>query len=752
MKIRWSDEPVGESYDAKKRQAMQRQFEQGGASSIKGQILNTRPDAIDHRDLFYEPRLTEVPAFNYAELVRQPDFAVRLQGIEGSCTGQALAAVIDLQNIKRFRQGAAVPQRVSARMAYESAKLYDQYPDDGLEGSSIRGAIKGFYHRGICDFRLARYHEHDTSFEYNKFIKDNANSVVLGAYFRLRHMLNHYHTAISEAGAILCSAMIHSGWERKQVRANGGRIVLPKSRGNTQAAANRVKLLGAHAFAIVGYDDEGFLVLNSWGSSWGGFNPVAEHVKALRTQGKSVLVNGQGERRSASTKGDFHVNGTNKRLRGIAHWSYDDWALHVLDAWVLRLAAPTRKEAWYSGGFSSEAELAVESQTPRSRNVSGHFIHIKDGEYVGEPPYDNCKKTIQNTAKIIAESRKQKKSKDRYKHLVFYAHGALNTIDHSSARAAAMTPVFKRHGIYPMFYFWRTGIGSIASEILKSQLPEVEPRSQGKQSIINHLLERKIETVGRAIWRDIKNNAHDCFFCNQGSENFEFCEFCQNAGQCNGGKGWEATRLLIEAACGDLEGVEKEKQRPIKIHLVAHSAGALMLGPLVQQLKSKYKDDWSDYVGSITLMAPACTTAYFLENFGDVALTVGKRFKVLNLPPATDASMDPNIHPYGKSLLHLISNAFENQRGTPIAGLDIFWPDTGTSPEDGEPDEIRRLREIKQVIDYRVVNEEVTDDAVLHMGYDNNADIMNSVLQHILGRRAKVKGGFDSELLRNGKF
>jgi len=139
--IKWSDEPVGESYDAKVRGAMTSQFEQNDGQSFS-QFLNTRPDPIDHRDLFYTPRLAEVPPYNFAENLRnkkeQEDFQIRRQGLEGSCTGQALAAVIDLQNIKRFRQGAPVPQRVSARMAYESAKLYDHFPDDGLEGSSIR--------------------------------------------------------------------------------------------------------------------------------------------------------------------------------------------------------------------------------------------------------------------------------------------------------------------------------------------------------------------------------------------------------------------------------------------------------------------------------------------------------------------------------------------------------------------------------------------------------------------------------------
>ncbi|MND08549.1 hypothetical protein D3C83_312470 [compost metagenome] len=43
--------------------------------------------------------------------------------------------------LNRFSQAAIdriVPERVSARMLYEMARTYDEYPDDGLPGSSAR--------------------------------------------------------------------------------------------------------------------------------------------------------------------------------------------------------------------------------------------------------------------------------------------------------------------------------------------------------------------------------------------------------------------------------------------------------------------------------------------------------------------------------------------------------------------------------------------------------------------------------------
>jgi len=743
----WSDESIGDSYDDRVRDAMEVQFE-GKRALFGSQILNTRPDPIDHRDLYFTPSLTEVPPYNYGDETLQSDFEVRRQGLEGSCTGQALAAVIDLQNIKRYRKGAPVPKRVSARMAYESAKLYDHFPDDGLEGSSIRGAIKGFYHRGICGDKLSPYTDFDQNeWVFNKDIKDDARRVVLGAYFRLKHVLNHYHAAIAEGGAVLCSAMIHDGWDAREVRRKKGRIIMPERRGLTAAARDNVILRGGHAFALVGYDDDGFLVLNSWGNAWGRFNPVEEHVKRLQDAKKQAVVNGVPDPKPCNwLEGDdlpndsFFVNGQGGRMRGIAHWSYDDWSRHVMDAWVLRLTAPTRKEAWYSGGFSSAADGAARSGTPRSRNVIGHFIHVKDGKFVKEPPYDNSKETAEDTAAILKERRGMSKKSDRYQHLLFFAHGALNTIESASARAAAMTPVFKRHGIYPVFFFWRTGIGSIAHDILESQNKQIASRANQQQSVINHLLERSISTVGRAIWREIRENAWDSFHIDESVQPIGIdTEVGSDA--INGGAAWEATEILLKAA---LEG----RDNPMKVHCVGHSAGALLIGSMLHRMK----DDWKDALSSVTLMAPACTVDYFSEAFGETALALKKKFYVHNLHVAGDSSMDKHLYPYGKSLLHLISNAFEPVRGTPIAGLDMYWSEKHKEGLEDLNDEEKRWNSIREAVTYKLVDETLAGEPILHMDFDNSAEIMNQVLARILGKRSIKEGGFAPEEMRDGKF
>ena len=106
-------------------------------NKFDGNILNVRPDPPDFRDRVYQSSLQEIKSYLIPELdpptitgevSYSNGVAVRDQGSEGSCTGQALAAVIDFQNKKRKLDGADVPNNVSARMLYEEAREYDEYP------------------------------------------------------------------------------------------------------------------------------------------------------------------------------------------------------------------------------------------------------------------------------------------------------------------------------------------------------------------------------------------------------------------------------------------------------------------------------------------------------------------------------------------------------------------------------------------------------------------------------------------------
>lgn len=331
------------------------------AGRIEDFWLNARPDPVDFRDKIYGPGLVEIAP--YLDPPKIPQEFIRDQGPEGSCTGQALAATIDIQNLKRRRVlnerfvqadiDKLVPERVSSRMLYEMARTYDEYPDDGLPGSSARGAIKGFFHNGVCGEALAPYSASEPGWRLSIDMAKAARCTSVGAYFRLRHVLYDYHAALNEAGAILVSAMIHDGWTNPE----GGRIAL----------SDPAALRGGHAFAIVGYDPQGFLVLNSWGPNWG-------------AQGRYGP--------------------------GVGHWLYEDWKKHVLDAWVLRLAVPSENTFHLIGGYqrspASGAPATTAVSVPRIQ-INGHYVHVQNGQLVRSGNYWNDVKSFEETRNLLPQ-------------------------------------------------------------------------------------------------------------------------------------------------------------------------------------------------------------------------------------------------------------------------------------------------------------------------------------------------------------
>ncbi|MER8873385.1 hypothetical protein NKI04_26370 [Mesorhizobium sp. M0814] len=173
-------------------------------------------------------------------------------------------------------------------------------------------------------------------------ISREARSLSLGAYYRLRPSLNDYHAALNEAGPILVSAATHSGWDHSNVAANDGRIL--------QIFDDK----GGHAFVLVGYDEQGFLVLNSWGPKWGGFD----------------------------------------KCQGVAHWSYQDWGDSIFDGWVLRLgvSAPGAFDLTVGDqGLFFMQNTQRKTATPAYETV-GHMAHLDDGYPVAAGPYTYTQK------------------------------------------------------------------------------------------------------------------------------------------------------------------------------------------------------------------------------------------------------------------------------------------------------------------------------------------------------------------------
>jgi hypothetical protein len=415
--------------------------------------LDVRPDTVDFRDRMFEPTLVEVPSERTLEQYRKEWKGGRPvildQGQEGACTGFGLAAVAHF--LLQRRKVYSDKVRVSARMFYEMARRYDEWDGEDYSGSSARGAMKGWHKHGVCADRLWPYKSTSMLGTLSPERAGEALQRPLGSYFRVNHRdLVAMHSAISEVGILYATASVHEGWSK--VGANG--VIEPSD-----------KMLGGHAFALVGYDERGFWLQNSWGTTWG--------------------------------KGGF------------AHVSYDDWLVNGSDVWVARLGAPVRTVAAGAKGSSGSATLSGEV---RRAELQSHTVAIgNDGRLretgeVGNTPEDIrriFKKGGDFEAKTAAWSRKR---------LLLYAHGGLVGESNALQRVAEYLPPLLAQEVYPLAFIWKTDffstIGNILKDIFGSRRPEgfLDAAKDFMLDRLDDTLEPLARGPGKLLWDEMKEN------------------------------------------------------------------------------------------------------------------------------------------------------------------------------------------------------------------------------------------------------
>lgn len=629
------------------------------ATGVVGtRIVSVRADPLDLRDLVYRPALLELrPTYLPQEL---PPY-VRDQIVDGPCTGFALANVIDMQNLvrsKRTDQSFNPASQVSARMLYEMARSHDEFADD-LPGSSIRGAVKGFYHNGVAPEDSLE----DTWLKQNWTLKIErakaARNVGLGSYYRLSPLLNDYHAAINEVGAILVSAIVHDGWTPEKLRPAKTMDNKPLSylaEPNLEIAwSSKSQASGGHAFAIVGYDELGFIVLNSWGYGWGGFNGN----------------------------------------RGLARWTYEDWAENVMDAWVLRLSAPTPRAFDLTIGPRGLANRA-KSQTSSSASVNnlqvlGHYINVDDGQLKAKGAHPSTAISIAETASYL----KSTAGRTKYQHLLLYAHGGLNSEKDAIGQVAMMKEVWKRNGVYPVHFIWNTGAVGEAGDVMERIFTQGRERVGSVLSdAADKVLEKLTAPIGRALWREMKQGAIDAF----------------DTSKVSRGKALEPTLGLITAA----------RVAGMKVHLVGHSAGSILLGHLASIMSTK----GLQVPNSVSLLAPACTVDFFETVWGSTAIVPECDFGTYIL--SDELEREDRVLTYNKSLLYLVSRAYEDEFEAPIFGMQThLMPFLGKSP---------RFSGLKAYISTGKKNVKETR-ATTHATFDDDAITLNHVLERMLGAK-----------------
>lgn len=611
--------------------------------------LDARRDTLDFRDRMFEPTLIEVPVRRPLDDYLAAGVPVLDQGTEGACTGFGLATVVHY--LLRTRRVVPDPQAVSPRMLYDMARRYDEWPGDKYEGSSARGAMKGWHKHGVCAETHWRYKNPQDKARYpNRF--EDALRRPLGAYLRVNHKdIVAMHSAISEVGILYATAQVHSGWE-----AIGSDGII--------AYDETVTVLGGHAFAIVAYDERGFWIQNSWDTDWG--------------------------------------------YRGFGQVSYDDWLANGSDVWVARLGAPIELRS-HDSAARGVGVAAGGSRSYMFCDLRPHIISIgNNGLLRTDGTYGT---STEDVDEIFSHVREQAA---KYPHLLLYAHGGLTAEDSAIQKVADLRGPLLDAGVYPLSLVWRTDFWTTLTNILQDAVARRRPEGilDASKDFMLDRLDDALEPLARIVggksqWDEMKENA-----------------------TLASGPGGGLTHVAKSLA-----GLTKA-QPAMKIHMAGHSAGSILLGGLIARLPKGV------IVDSCTVWAPACTMDVYRKQY--LPAIRSKQLRHFGLFTLTDkAEQDDNAaRIYHKSLLYLVSHAFEARLRQPSLG---FVEDDGSEPLLGMAKYVERLPKNEQPADWVLApNAKSGRDgstATTHGGFDDDPATLKATLARILGK-ASAQGTF----------
>ena len=204
-------------------------------------------------------------------------------------------------------------------------------------------------------------------------------------------------------------------------------------------------------------------------------------------------------------------------------------------------------------------------------------------------------------------------------------------------------------------------------------------------------------------------------------------------------------RNLVDLAA-DLSSDGKK----LELHLVGHSAGAILLGHLLERLVQADLAAAAPRVRTCTLYAPACSTRFAGERYltaADAGLLDLRRLSIYCLSDENekkDGLPSPDIPAYGKSLLYLVSRALDDRRKMPLLGMQRAL-DARYTKDDSQwaAEELKTIKDWlakwQPALGVAVTSPNVRNTKAggqiqaTHGSFDNNIDALTDTLRRIKG-------------------
>lgn len=573
-------------------------------------VHNMRPDAPDLRDRLYSPTLKSLPRSYNSSPYDSPRWraAIRDQKQTSACTGFALAATIEAL--------LPAPAELSPFMLYYMARRYDEIPGDTDSGSTARAAMKAWHKHGACLHSLWPKIELNPCTAEPGWKSDGFHRP-LGAYYRVDHSsIADMHAALNETGVIYATAQIHTSWQN------------PDANGRIQVT-ERPDILGGHAFALVGYDENGFWLQNSWGADWG--------------------------------------------KCGFAHLSYRDWNLHSMDSWVAQLGVNisryrndlelglnfARVNITENDPLERARPLLSSNENLSAQQINPFIINLENnGRLSDRGQFHTRAQDLQELVTTYLPQATQEFGLDATEPIdvAIYAHGGLTDEKAAANTARLWIPALYAQKVFPIFMMWETGVVDTLQDITEDTFRSAAavPFWGAALDMWNDRMESLLSLPGTLAWDEMKENARLATSGGNGSRQ----------GNIGG------LQVLHQA----LMAPELDAIRPrIRLHLIGHSAGAIFLAHLLNALMTETEPTRQLRVEGIYFMAPAIRVDLFeeliLQHYTTGSISAFTQF---HLPNSLEREDNCLPLPYRRSLLYLVSNAFERGQRVPILGMEKF--------------------------------------------------------------------------------
>ena len=359
------------------------------------------------------------------------------------------------------------------------------------------------------------------------------------------------------------------------------------------------------------------------------------------------------------------------------------------------------QRARYSRDFSHLGEVTT-SRGEDWRALKPHVVNLTRGELSESGEFATTPADLD----AIIDAIRDRAAASPTLELMLHAHGGLVKEPDALSYARTMYQWWLSKGVYPVYFVWETGL-----------LETIVQAISGSRGFADKLSDPAIEKIARPIgkpaWSHMKDSARRA-----SSPSLD--------DGVSGGALMFARRLaafLKEPAAAN-----------VAVHAVGHSAGAIFHSHFVPALI----DAGVPKVASLSLLAPAVRTELFTQTIVP-RLTAGTLVRHYLFTMDDEAERDDTVAVvYRKSLLYLVSEAFEHDEKMPILGLQrALKADTGLRTlygldAQGEPQSGHGTAELHYSRAEGAPENPLTRSRT-HGGFDNDRATIASVLRRILG-------------------